>query len=586
MNLSMFLQAVDTLSGTMENEQLISFIHDIARVLPEGGRDDFLDRMRNCKGFVDYKKEYDQEEQRKYEELREKLEKIESWELSLAGELNEEYDDWYNSDEDEFLFFDPIGIGKIIECACRFVHEAIDKQIFDKGCEIARILIGLKIMVGGEYQDYSGEPLELEDLERYGLASIDYKKLVVESLYLSYVANELEERADALYIMIQNAKIRDISLEMIMQCGEELPELQQFLPKWMEYLGKQSTYIAQELLDEAINLSNDPDDLLKSARAYYEQHPGLYRKYIFENQDKLGYNDLIAVGREGLDKINQKYLVRSEIALQIADIALNNSRKITDDVERYWLEAFRSDSRAVNYLRMMMECSDFSVWKKELQDINHSHLKQSKGVYYYGYTSSTDLRENIPDYNQVYLIEMLNGEYKSVRERAMNYKDALGWSATFMKNGLAAFLVILYKGEDITEGVKTMLTRIVSAVSFSAEEYEKGTLRNQNANDCELLWECFCQSREQNPMSDEEQQRYLSWIEQLVKKRVDGIMEGNHRKYYGECAAYIAALGEIRESRGTFNGKQNLMLEYKQCYSRRRAFHEELRHFGMKDKKK
>ena len=60
------------------------------------------------------------------------------------------------------------------------------QQIFDKGNEIGEILIGLKIMVGGQYQDYASEPLELEELERYGLASIDYKKMVVESLYLSY----------------------------------------------------------------------------------------------------------------------------------------------------------------------------------------------------------------------------------------------------------------------------------------------------------------------------------------------------------------------------------------------------------------
>lgn len=84
MNLSMFQKSVDTLSGTMENEQLISFIHDIARVLPESGRDDFLDRMRNCKGFIDHEKEYNQVEQKNYDELKDNLEKIESWEMSLS----------------------------------------------------------------------------------------------------------------------------------------------------------------------------------------------------------------------------------------------------------------------------------------------------------------------------------------------------------------------------------------------------------------------------------------------------------------------------------------------------------------------
>lgn len=107
-----------------------------------------------------------------------------------------------------------------------FIHEAIDKQIFDKGNEIAEILIGLKIMIGGECQDYASEPLELEDLERY------------------------------------------------------------------------------------------------------------------------------------------------------------------------WQEVFRSDSRVVNYMRMIMECCDFSVWKEELQKINHSHLKQSKSMSYYECTNSTDLKLN------------------------------------------------------------------------------------------------------------------------------------------------------------------------------------------------
>ena len=87
-------------------------------------------------------------------------------------------------------------------------------------------------------------------------------------------------------------------------------------------------------------------------------------------------------------------------------------------------------------------------------------------------------------------------------------------------------------------------------------------------------------------MTESEQELYLGWVEELVKKRVGGIMEGNHRNYYYECAEYIAALGEVLESRGVLNGKQKLMLEYKQSYSRRSAFHKELRTCGMKDGRK
>lgn len=79
---------------------------------------------------------------------------------------------------------------------------------------------------------------------------------------------------------------------------------------------------------------------------------------------------------------------------------------------------------------------------------------------------------------------------------------------------------------------------------------------------------------------------YLEWAQGLVLRRVNGIMDGNYRKYYGECAAYIAALGEVKESRGEIGGRQKVMAEYKALYSRRSAFHKELRAFGMQDGRK
>lgn len=35
-----------------------------------------------------------------------------------------------------------------------------------------------------------------------------------------------------------------------------------------------------------------------------------------------------------------------------------------------------------------------------------------------------------------------------------------------------------------------------------------------------------------------------------MKKRVEAIMGANRRNYYGECAAYIAAIGEVKEKLG------------------------------------
>lgn len=60
-------------------------------------------------------------------------------------------------------------------------------------------------------------------------------------------------------------------------------------------------------------------------------------------------------------------------------------------------------------------------------------------------------------------------------------------------------------------------------------------------------------------------------------------MSENRRNYYGECAAYIAALGEVQESWGEKGAKQRLMTLYRDKYSRRSAFRQEMRRYGWID---
>ena len=78
----------------------------------------------------------------------------------------------------------------------------------------------------------------------------------------------------------------------------------------------------------------------------------------------------------------------------------------------------------------------------------------------------------------------------------------------------------------------------------------------------------------------------LERLEKWTQMRVEGIMEKSHRNYYGECAAFAAALGEVRESRGELWAKAKVMEEYRSQYSRRTAFHQELRAYGMADTRK
>lgn len=164
----------------------------------------------------------------------------------------------------------------------------------------------------------------------------------------------------------------------------------------------------------------------------------------------------------------------------------------------------------------------------------------------------------------------------------MDEKKALGWSATFMKDGLALILLLLYKGMKLPEGLNAMLGRAVSACGFNTAEYYRGTGNCIKLNDSDMFWNLFSQWKANVLISEAETKIWLDRIDKWILLRVTGIMENNRRNYYGECASYIAAFGEVQESIGIPFAKSHIMEKYRSEYSRRRAFHQELRDYGMK----
>ena len=606
MNFTQFLKAVDQAAAAMSKEQLAEFIHETARTLPENQREDFLAEMllfaagketHICPELskADQEAAADFEQKRSF--LRTRLERMESGELCLEGSLNPEYDDWYSSAEEEFLYSDPEGVLDIIEEACRFVHQCVDCEEYQAACELTGILIGLDIMVGGEYQEYTDEPININDLKSYHLGNVDYRTLVIDAARAAYCASALSERADELYITLMNSGRRDITLEMILQGGRELPEIDAFLPLWIEHLGRMTGSSAGKLLQEALELADDGEQLLANARKYCGEHPELYEQYLTANQGKTDADSLLAVGTEALEAIEKKYLVRSRIALLTSRTALEQDRP--ELAETCWLEAFRSDTRVVNYLRLLMECRDFSNVREAAAQIYRETCSQLRKDSYFLPTAGGG-RENQLNPTQAYLLAFLGGEFDYVRERAMNATNSLGWSASFMKCGLAAFLLLLTEDGSLPQdaaqqggelktmkpGAREMLRRIVAAVGFDKSEYEKGTLRFIEESNEGWFLTCWNHWKRTVPLSREQREALLEWAEGLVTKRVQGIMEGNHRNYYGECAAYIAALGEAREAGGEPNGKQATMAKYMEAYNRRSAFRQVMRGYGMQDTRK
>ena len=589
MNLTNFLKQTDALVAQYSTEQLIAFIHEIGRVFPEHRREDFLEMLRSVGNKEEKASKKNTEKDIDFDEMyrhvRENLKSIDSQEITITGILNEEYDDWYNDSDEEFYYEDNNGISDMLAEACDFVHICMDRERYKEGFEVGNQMLEMEILCDNEYGD---EEVSLGDMVHHELLYCNLKQVILDTVYCAYHAVPPIKRPEALYGIIVNAKEDAVTLEAIMQHGdEELPALEEFLSCWITYLGDKTGHDADRLILEAAGLLNDIPLEVQYAEKYAAIHPGLYLN-ILENGKYATANDMVSIGIQAMKAIPKKYIMRSRVALKTAEyvIAANGETSL---LGKCYYAAYESDTSALNYLRALLNDCENEKKKEELQKV-FMKLPVHKSNGYFGmYESSgscSEREENRPDGNMVLLLRFLDGQFADVLDQGLNQSQALGWTGTFMKQGIALYLLYLYEGQWHGKGMAAMAGIVKSAMKFSSEEYQKGVRRLDEINENELFCQLFLKWKSMAQMESDMRERAVKRITALLEKRTAGIMDANRRNYYGECAAYIAALGEVRESLGELGAKQKLMTSYKDKYTRRSAFREEMRNYGWIDTKR
>ena len=595
MNLTNFLKQTEALTSQYSTEQLIAFIHDIGRVCPEHHREDFLKMLKfigskegkmenkNAKKDADFNKMYSQ--------VRDNLKSIDSQEITITGILNEEYDDWYDDSGEEFYYEDSSGISDMLEEACDFVHVCMDMEKYKEGFAVGKQMLEMEILCDNEYD---GEEFSLRDMVYHELLNCDLKRVVLDTVYCAYHAASFAGRPEALYGIIVNAKEDAITLEAIMQHGdEELPAFEEFLPFWITYLGGKTGHDADRLILEAVGLLNDFSLEVWYAEKYAAIHPGLYLN-ILENWKQIPTDDMVSIGIKAMKAIPKKYIVRSRVALKTAEYVIAEDGELSL-LEKCYFAACESDTSAQNYLRALLNGYGSGKKREELQKLfgafpvykgDGSYTWYEGNHFQYGRDTYFEREENRLDSNMILLLRFLDGQFADVLNKGLNKTEALGWTGTFMKPGMALYLLYLYEGKWSGKGIAAMAEIVKSAMRFSAEEYQKGTSGIAEMGENDLFFQLFSQWKSMVQMESGIRSYAVKRITALLKKRTAGIMDANRRNYYGECAAYIAALGEVRESMGEVGAKQKLMTSYKDAYPRRRAFREEMREYGWIDFKR
>ena len=592
MNLTNFLKQTDALTSQYSTEQLLAFIHNIGRVCPEHCREGFLEMLKSADGQTEKtenKKKTDFHEM--YSRVRDHLKSIDSQEITITGILNEEYDDWYDSSDEEFYYEDNSGISGMLEEACDFVHICMDMERYKEGFVVGKQMLEMEILCDNEYGD---EEFSLRDMVYHELLNRNLKQVILDTAYCAYHAVPSAKRPETLYEVFVNAKEDTVTIEAIMQHGdEELPEFKEFLPLWIAYLGDKAGHDADRLILEAVDLLNDVSLEAQYAEKYAAVHPGLYLN-ILKNGKNMPAGDMVSIGIKAMKTIPKKYIMRSRAALETAEyiIEMNGDLSL---LEKCYFIAYESDMTAQNFLRALLNGYGSGKKREELQKLMKAFpVHESDGSYLpdegnfrgYGRNAYFERGENKPNRNMRLLLMFLDGQFDSVLKKGMNESKALGWTGTFMKQGIAMFLLCLYEGQWNGKGIVAMIEIAKSAMGFSAEEYRKGTCGLEGIEENDLFYQLLLQWKSMVRMEPDIRNRVIKRITALLEKRTAGIMDANRRNYYGECAAYIAALGEVRESAGEMGAKQKLMTSYKEKYPRRSAFREEMRQYGWIDTKR
>lgn len=590
MNLKEFTESVDQSVEELSKEALLIFIHSIARKVPEKSRSEFLEMLYNiqensylCGGEKCLKaviRNVDEKDiKAELDRLSDLFCQIEEEELYMQAEYNEDYGDW--GDDGEWEYEDPMGVCQIYDKGYQFLLNCVNIGFYTEACEMFDLLLDTEVLVDNDWDSFT---IGLEDLTGSGQVSIDLPNLALHTLYAVYQTSPKEERARSLHVYFKIHFFEKIHVEDILSLGRyELEDLPEFWDSWIELLSNVTGDKEVRLLKEAINFQGEPDKMLDVAQTAYEKHPSLYVEVLKGLEQSHNYEGQLSAGKEALEKIDKKYVLRSEIALKTAEAAIGLGEE--EYAEYCWMLALESYTTPVNFLRVMTE----SVDSRKCRETAVKIIRLAKQGVNERYGFVKELEENSVSKSDLDILWFLSGRFDGAMGKCREVKQSLGWSGKFVKCGIALFLLLLFKEDKLKQGCIEMAQKVIGEMNFNASSYYSGTkyyykYRIGEMTDTEkreVFWECFRRWKKRFCLSEEQSVQYLLDLEWMIDKRVVAIVSGKFRAHYESVAALAAALGEVKESMGDTDAKQRILQKYRSKFPRHSAFHEALRKYGM-----
>ena len=554
MNLPDFLHAVNDLNEQLTHAELKKFVYVMAQRWPERKRESFLQQLRQNKGnaIVPAQASETLPVLETYRVMTDEIEEILAGKYHLESEYNEYYDAWHHDeDEDEFNFTDSDGVLLKIYKSVNMVHTLADHAMYEEAYSLADKLLSMKLEVTGDYADYGDDDFDLKTLTTWKLLDIDYKKWFTEVLYIAYVVTSQQERPTIIYQLVERyGDSWGNYIANLVKKYREIPQWEDFLQQWLDYLGRKSGRLTEKLIVEGIALLPDKKVAFAIADKYAAVHPVYWDTLLEHKPHDFSDEEWYEFGLQAINKIDEKYIMRSSIALQTADYAMRIGR--ADLAEECWIEA-----------------EDFSRVQEQMEKIR---LQADNGTNEsrYDYELPDELITNSDRHRKSMISSLLAGDYDAVKD----------WS---LPKVVVILLMSIPAAQQMREGAHWARGYVKSMLMFNENEYISGLWGRYDANDGDVFLLVFRKWCERRPLPKDLQYKGVEIMEEDVPKRLEKVLTAKERGRYGECAALLALLGEAKEALEKEAGcKKKIIQTYHEKYRRFSAFSKELRAHGWR----
>ena len=534
-----FYKKIDEYIKTMKKEEIIDFVNNIVRKIPENKFEEILCIInKNALNISEI------EIKKRIKEYKKKFMDIEEGKLCFYADQYEDYS--YGWDNWIVEYTDKDNLGEFITNSVKYAIKLVNYKEYRYAKEIFDMIIDTNYQAFDENMEEIFE-ISLLDIRENELISINISTLCLYIIYVTYQTSSNKVK-DIYNYFKNNQNFRNISIEDSFVLGiEQLTNLEEFFAEWINFLSQTKGDIEYRLLKEAL-IYTDYIGYERYLSEITKNQPKLYIDIFNHLEKENKINELVNLGKKVLKSINNESKTGSGIALYLASVDIKNK-------EKYICEAFMFDTNILNLLRITN-----NGYYNKIEDDIRNKIK----IAYANEKNNEDA--NVIDKEDYYLLQFFSGNFEEFYNESIKHKKILGWTNSFEKKSVYLWLLLLNETDEKTKSYSKIISDIFLDIGYN--EKNKQFLED-NIYEIWKKWKCNFKLDENIKI------KVRKWLNELIEKRVEAIMDGNYRKAYYKAALLVVAYGEMMLSQN-LGTKEEYIKYYMNKYSRRSAFKSEL----------